>query len=60
MLHLPPGLTLAGLQGRAGNSWDSVSLLVCPWLPAGGWSTAAHARCLPPFKDQVGLLGVEK
>lgn len=54
VVDIPEGLTLAGLSGRAGDSWDQVTLHVCPFLPGGGqWNRGLHAHYPQPFKEQV-------
>lgn len=57
VVHIPDGMTLAGIEGKAGDSWDQVSLLVCPWLPMGGKCDChMHKHLLAPFRQQARTL----
>ncbi|WIA18844.1 hypothetical protein OEZ85_003522 [Tetradesmus obliquus] len=57
VIAIPEGLTLAGLGGRSGDSWDQISLYVTPWVPGGAeWSPAMHKHYPQPFKQQVRTL----
>ncbi|KIY95502.1 hypothetical protein MNEG_12461 [Monoraphidium neglectum] len=56
VVAFPEGLTLAGIAGRAGDSWDQVRLLACPFLPEPAWAPALHRRCPPPFREQTRAL----
>ncbi|WIA39148.1 hypothetical protein OEZ86_005276 [Tetradesmus obliquus] len=57
VIAIPEGLTLAGLSGRSGDSWDQISLYVTPWVPGGAeWSPAMHKHYPQPFKQQVRTL----
>eukprot|EP00878_Enallax_costatus_P011133 GHUV01011626.1.p1 GENE.GHUV01011626.1~~GHUV01011626.1.p1 ORF type:complete len:290 (+),score=52.35 GHUV01011626.1:379-1248(+) len=57
VVDIPQGLTLAGIGGRTGDSWDQVVLYVCPYLPGQGvWRRELHKHYCQPFRKQVQTL----